>query len=168
MRRALPLALLAVALLVAACGEFGDHNIYGNPIRNGICTSNVQWHADASPEMDPGMDCVGCHAGNEGPNYAIAGTVFLGFHDEDDCYGQPGVTVTLVDSAGRAFTKVTNATGNFAFRPSEVSGLTWPIAASVSFNGNSRAMVTHQSVGACNTCHTPDGLNGAPGRIVVP
>src|SRR5512135_527397 len=100
MRRSLlVLSLAALAVVAAACGEDGEGDIYGHPIRNGICTSGVQWHAGASSEMDPGMDCVGCHASNEGPGYSIAGTVFLGFHDEDDCYGQSGATVTILDSA---------------------------------------------------------------------
>jgi hypothetical protein len=31
-----------------------------------------------------------------------------------------------------------------------------------------RAMVAAQTTGICNSCHTQDGTNLAPGRITVP
>ena len=40
--------------------------------------------------------------------------------------------------------------------------------AKVVVNGIERAMVTPQTLGDCNACHTQNGLQGAPGRIIVP
>lgn len=165
---ALAAALLLGAAFAVGCGQEDEGDITGHPIRNGICTSHVQWSGGASAEMDPGMDCVGCHAGNEGPDYRVAGTIFFGPHDEDLCGGVSGVTVTITDSAGHVFTQVTNSTGNFAFRPSEMPGWTPPYTARIDSGGSTRAMSTPQSDGACNACHSPDGANGAPGRILAP
>jgi hypothetical protein len=38
----------------------------------------------------------------------------------------------------------------------------------VTYMGRERAMVTMQTSGDCNSCHTQNGANAAPGRIVLP
>jgi mono/diheme cytochrome c family protein len=43
-----------------------------------------------------------------------------------------------------------------------------PYTAKLSDGAKTRAMVGKVTSGDCNSCHTKDGLNGAPGRILVP
>jgi mono/diheme cytochrome c family protein len=43
-----------------------------------------------------------------------------------------------------------------------------PFTAKVVVGGKERVMVGPQTLGDCNACHTQNGLQGAPGRIIVP
>jgi hypothetical protein len=38
----------------------------------------------------------------------------------------------------------------------------------VQFKGKTRAMVAPQTNGDCNSCHTENGANKAPGRVLLP
>ncbi|MGD0679831.1 MAG: hypothetical protein ABSC94_30975 [Polyangiaceae bacterium] len=42
------------------------------------------------------------------------------------------------------------------------------LTATITYNGKTAAMTTPQMTGDCNSCHTEQGANGAPGRIVLP
>ena len=58
--------------------------------------------------------------------------------------------------------------GNF-HSPTTVAGLTLPYTARVvSPSGSIIAMMTKQTSGDCNTCHTEQGADGAAGRILLP
>jgi hypothetical protein len=43
-----------------------------------------------------------------------------------------------------------------------------PYKAKVTYMGRERAMVAAQTSGDCNSCHTQNGANSAPGRILLP
>lgn len=134
------------------------------------CTSGNYWQAygdDGSSTMRPGEACISCHAssGGEAPQFSAAGTVFPTGHEPNDCYGaHGGATVVITDANGVDHDLPVNSAGNF----STSAALAFPIHAKVVANGQERAMVAAQATGDCNTCHTQDGANGAPGRIALP
>lgn len=82
----------------------------------------------------------------------------------DDCYGVAGVTVTLTDADADVHEAVTNAAGNFWL----TEDVPAPFTVVIEKDGATRAMAAAQSDGACATCHTETGENGAPGRVLVP
>ena len=47
-------------------------------------------------------------------------------------------------------------------------GVPHHFTAQVKFNGQSAEMATPQSTDNCDACHTSQGVNGAPGRIIIP
>ena len=115
--------------------------------------------------MHPGADCIGCHEDSgEGPLYSVAGTVMGDASDADDCFGVPGVAVRITDAGGTLHEVVTNAAGNF-FLSEHVPT---PYTVELEREGRTTAMVAPQSDGACATCHTEVGANGAPGRTIAP
>ena len=57
-----------------------------------------------------------------------------------------------------------NAVGNFSYRGTVAK----PYTAKVTYMGKERIMVTAQTSGDCNSCHTQTGVNSAPGRIITP
>lgn len=57
-----------------------------------------------------------------------------------------------------------NGVGNFFFN----GNLAKPYTAKVVSDVGERLMVTPHQDGDCNKCHTADGAEGAPGRVVVP
>jgi hypothetical protein len=75
-----------------------------------------------------------------------------------------GIQVVITDATGRVLTLPVNAVGNF----SSTTAVTRPFHAKVVRGGVERTMTATQTSGDCNTCHTQNGANGAPGRIVVP
>jgi mono/diheme cytochrome c family protein len=137
------------------------------------CTSNQYWPLgdEESPDMRPGVPCIDCHAkgigGERGPSFIFAGTVFLGLHDEDDCFGSTpaGTTVVVTDAVGRVFEVAVRPRGNFFEEEQEV---TYPIRAEVRRGGQVLAMKDPVPTGDCNTCHSAEGQDGAPGRIIAP
>jgi 1-acyl-sn-glycerol-3-phosphate acyltransferase len=157
-----------------------DGGTGGNPYgQDPICTSNVTWPGTtASQFMGPGEACVTCHKKYGAFLPIFAGTVYPTSHEPNDCNGINGATafkgaqVIINDSAGHKYTLNVNSAGNFytqlaaAYKP--------PYTAYVAYNGKIRAMVTPQTSGDCNACHTQNGTttvpNGpaAPGRILVP
>ncbi len=137
----------------------------------GTCTSNKQWTKgnDGSELMHPGMACNACHQQLGGPNLRVAGTVYPSLHEPDDCIGAappPDRKVVITDSRGTVFEMPVNASGNFqtknGARPRP------PLKAQIVEGQKTRAMVGTVTSGDCNTCHTVNGLNGAPGRILTP
>jgi len=137
------------------------------------CTSGVYWTQgnEGSSRMHPGLACIVCHtqSGGDGPRFAVAGTVYPTGHEYDDCDGSAasGAVVTVTDITGVSKSFTANAVGNFYGSP--VTGWpVFPITAQVTFSGKVRLMSTAVSSGDCNSCHTLDGANGAPGRIALP
>jgi hypothetical protein len=111
--------------------------------------------------MRPGEPCLGCH------NFSIAGTVYPTGHEPNDCNGvgtSAGATVVVTDSKGTMLKLTVNSAGNFYSN----TKITTPYTAAVQTSKGSRAMSSSQTNGNCNSCHTQNGTNSAPGRIVVP
>lgn len=139
-----------------------------------VCTSGTYWTLGnaGSPLMHPGMACNACHQQAGGPNLRIAGTVFPTLRDPDDCNGKgppPQLTVIVTDRDNRNFNLQVNAAGNFVYenrlfqRPPRP-----PLRARVTDGTNTRQMMGTVTSGDCNSCHTAQGRNGAPGRILAP
>jgi len=124
--------------------------------------------------MNPGQPCIACHTTQgegEAPIFALAGTVFAGGHVPDNCQPTAAQTadltqaqVVVTDKNNKTYTMSVSSDGNF----SHSGTVAFPITAKVVYMGKERAMVTPQTSGDCNTCHTADGANGAPGRIALP
>ena len=131
------------------------------------CSSGYQWNGglSESQQMQPGGNCMGCHAQMGGPSFRVAGTVMRDVADVDRCAGVSGITVELTGSDSAKVTMLTNAAGNF------LSGMrvaTPYTARIVDGDGNERVMQTPQTSLNCMECHTATGANGAPGRIFIP
>ncbi|HHH27278.1 MAG TPA: hypothetical protein ENK57_02865, partial [Polyangiaceae bacterium] len=153
----MPVTLSTVVVLSAGCT--GDDVA---EVSTDVCSSGLQWVGgdSESPEMHPGRDCIGCHTDRgEGPRFTSAGTVFLTYDEADDCFGVEGVDVSVTDSTGATLTMTTNAAGNFYF---EEESFVPPVTARVSYAGGSLEMTTAVPSANCASCHTVEGLNGAP------
>ncbi|HEX2734996.1 MAG TPA: hypothetical protein VHM70_25500 [Polyangiaceae bacterium] len=127
-----------------------------------------------SAEMMPGYACTSCHAAanaasgeGDAPIFAFAGTLFPTAHEPDGCIGSgaEGARVTVTGADGQMFTASANAAGNFSF---ETLALVLPYTAKLEFEGRERTMLLSQVNGDCNACHTQAGVQGAPGRMVLP
>jgi hypothetical protein len=124
-------------------------------------------------EHRPGEACASvCHApANSGGlrDFAISGTVFSSLHTPDDCVGDdasaPFTELVIQDRTNAVMSFVLSGTGNFSYQGSYVSP---PFSVSVWVGGKENAAVTPHANGDCNSCHTEQGANGAPGRIVAP
>jgi hypothetical protein len=127
-----------------------------------MCTSKVTWTAGNGSTMRPGDPCLFCHGGR----FAVAGTVYPTAHEAIDCNGASGsgVTVVITDNKGTSFTLTPNSVGNFTY----TGTLALPYRAKVVTAGKTRSMMTPQSEGNCNLCHTQAGAGCAPGRILLP
>lgn len=133
------------------------------------CTSGKTWTDgnQGSPSMHPGAACNACHQTSGGPNLRIAGTVYPSLHEPNDCSGAappPLITVTVTDSRGRIAAMPVNEAGNFL----TTMRLTPPFKATVTNGIQTRSMVGTVNSGDCNSCHTVQGDNKAPGRILAP
>lgn len=158
---------VACAMAVAACSGEEEGGGSSAAVDAGECASGRKWTGGnaESPLMHPGYDCIGCHTSmGEGPRFTVAGTVFADLNDGDDCFGVAGATVVVTGSDGNAVEMTTNEAGNF-FTTQPVAT---PFTAKVVYQGKERAMLSQQTNGACATCHTATGANGAPGRILLP
>jgi mono/diheme cytochrome c family protein len=132
-----------------------------------VCTSGKSWNGgnDGSSSMHPGDACITCHTQRGGPAYKIAGTVYPTAHEPNECYGiVGGITVVVTDAKGVVTNITVNGAGNFYSR----AVITPPFNVKVTSAGKERAMQEPLTAGDCNSCHTEQGLNGAPGRIVAP
>jgi len=167
--RTLRLFFLSSSLFFVSCGGEGGGGFFGGgglqSVPTSTCASGTQWQGgESGSAMDPGRDCIACHAQGEGPNYVIAGTVYQNAGEADDCGGVSGVTVEITGADLNVTTLTTNSAGNFYSRAS----IAMPYGVKLTSNNGTRIMVAHQSVGACNSCHTQTGANAAPGRIMAP
>lgn len=139
-----------------------------------ICTSG-QTRTDGTTgksNMYPGRACIACHATKSGPpKFQIAGTVYPTLHEPDNCHGSSGGTMPIVveitGADGTVFPLTTNSVGNFTYRSSSTT-IKLPYTAIVKQGTKTRAMKGSQMSGDCNGCHTQDGTNYAPGRIMAP
>lgn len=154
-------------------GDCGATASGGGPASNlpVVCTSGTYWSGHRrGANMQPGRACITCHEAEEDdPVVWIGGTVYPTLREPDGCYGiAGGASVVITDAAGRVVTLPVGPTGNFSLSAEDSAPLTMPIRAKVVKDGVERTMATRQSTGNCNACHTQDGANGAPGRILVP
>jgi hypothetical protein len=127
-----------------------------------ICTSKKNWTGGNGVDMRPGNDCAGCHS------FSIAGTVYPTADEPNNCdgTGSNGLKVLITGANGTTLTLTPSATsGNFYSNTKVQTPYSVKITNSA---GASRSMVAHQTAGNCNSCHTPTGANGAPGRIMAP
>jgi len=116
----------------------------------------------AGLQMNPGIPCGNCHGS------WVAGTVYPTGHEPDLCLGKlsDSITVQVTDANGKVATTTADpSTGNFRISS---RSLTAPFKAQVSSSKGTRKMNQTAPNGNCNSCHTQNGLNGAPGRITVP
>ncbi len=160
-------AVILAGLLLGACGEGGEGGNEPDRTPPAKCTSGASWKGEEGPLMQPGGDCIGCHASGEGPKYDIAGTVMGALDDDLNCNGPSGVQVEITDANNQVITLTTNAAGNF-FHEANGSTLAFPIKAKVIKDGKENAMSAAQATGACNSCHGNPPTAGAPGRILAP
>jgi hypothetical protein len=152
-----------------SCGTDGGVDpVFGGPP---TCTSGTYYQGGEGSTMHPGLACIACHSRGEeeAPRFAIAGTIYPTGHEYDDCNAPAaaGAVVEVTDNAGVTRRITANSVGNF----SSSGGSGWPqfpIRARVLFEGRVRAMSGAVPTGDCNTCHTLQGDQGAPGRIALP
>lgn len=148
------------------------------------CASNQLWAYgnSGSAGMNPGLACLACHKGQNfaGQNplgysklsraYFFMGTAFASAHSKDLCIAPPpsGARIEILDKNGVvAQTLTPNSYGNF-YSGSSTTTVALPYTARVVANGKTARMLAPQTSGDCNTCHTEQGLQGAPGRIYWP
>jgi hypothetical protein len=121
-----------------------------------------------SPNMSPGMACLTCHEFRGGPAFTIAGTVFPTAHEPDNCNGidgtKPATTVVITGHDGTVSRLPVNAVGNFSLSTKVVA----PFTVQVTNGTKTRSMKMAITAGDCNSCHTVQGFNFAPGRIMAP
>ena len=122
-----------------------------------MCSSMTYWMDGNGPTMRPGDACMSvCHD----TTLTIAGTVY-----PTVARAAQSATVRVArasssrPASGSAITLTTNAAGNFY---SKVS-VAMPYTAKVVVGGAERRMMTPQSNGNCNACHTQEGAMQAPG-----
>ena len=162
-----PMGTCGAASGVSGDGGSGDANAntYSTPLQ---CTSMTSWMGGNGQSMRPGEACIACHSLGRGPRFAIAGTLYPSAHEPNDCNGvntsANAATVVITDKNGMVTTLTPNPVGNFSYRGT----LATPFQAKVVQGGKERIMITPQTIGDCNTCHTPTGANQAPGRIMLP
>jgi mono/diheme cytochrome c family protein len=137
-----------------------------------VCSSGRTWNSgeDGEDLMHPGRACISCHIQNgegEAPIFAIAGTVYPTPHEPDECLSTSvgGAVVEIHDADGHAVNLSVNANGNFTYTQ---AGFAYPYTAKVLYQGRERAMGAVQTSGDCNGCHTQQGSQSAPGRILLP
>jgi hypothetical protein len=127
-----------------------------------------------APEMNPGFACLVCHAASnaatgeaDAPIFAFAGTLYATGHEPSSCIGGgDGAAQVLVrDVDGQELSALANSSGNFLF---EDAILKPPFSAKVLLDGRERAATTPHHNPDCNVCHTQQGEQGAPGRVVLP
>ena len=108
----------------------------------------------------------------DGPRraYFFSGTVFPDLHEQDLCHSPPpaGAQIEILDAQGNVTLTLTpGAAGNFT-SSAVVAGVPVPYRARLVANGLTRSMSAAQTSGDCNACHTEQGEDGAPGRLVWP
>lgn len=144
------------------------------------CTSKSTWKGGnrESELMNPGMACIDCHSSGEGPTFTIAGTIYPTGHEPDRCNGKAidangnavgTVKVQVLDATGKKVAEATpNSVGNFYLSRRDLAAIPKGGKVQVVSSTGTRAMGDTPSSGDCNSCHTQNGANDAPGRIVYP
>ncbi len=154
-------------------GSGGADTAFDGPSRCASGMSFPMTSAEGDGSMDPGMACLPCHTTGPGPRFVLGGTVFATGHvpdlceptnDQSNALSQAQVVVT--DATGAQYPLQADGVGNFHF--SEGQTLPFPYRAKVTYMGKERPMISAQSNGDCNACHTDAGTQNAPGRIALP
>jgi hypothetical protein len=151
----------------------------GSPTDAGVgpfpttCTSNAFWSQGdhGSSDMNPGLACKACHLTKSLFNDdQFMGTVFPSEHEKDLCDSRPpsGTVVEIVDSTGAVALTLTVSGTSGNFHSALLTAVSMPYTARIVANGATVSMTTPQTSGDCNSCHTEQGANGAPGRIAWP
>lgn len=152
----------------AAVGMGGSSQQATDPLSAApTCSSKISWTRGENAQMRPGEACISCHTANGGPRFSIAGTVYATGHEPNDCNGVPsssGALVLITDAENREYRVSPNVAGNFYLEQS----IALPYRAKVTSGKGERVMISAQSSGDCNGCHTQSGANSAPGRITLP
>jgi hypothetical protein len=139
------------------------------------CTSNIFWTQGdhGSANMHPGVACIACHdkpGSFDSPSLLFGGTVYPSLHEPDDCLGGgasiTGATVVVTDANGTEHSATVRSNGNFLIE--SVFPLKTPARAEIRHNGKVAKMKDDVTNGDCNSCHTVDGANNAPGRLMAP
>jgi hypothetical protein len=135
------------------------------------CSSNTYWGGgEGAATMNPGLACISCHQGErEAPTFTIAGTLYPTAHEPDRCNGagaaaSAGARIVITGADGNSVTLTPNTAGNFNYQ----GAVATPFHARVTYMGRTREMGQAQTSGDCNSCHTQNGANQAPGRILLP
>lgn len=154
-------------------GTPGGGTDAGTPITE-VCTSGTFWSSgnNGSSKMNPGLACIECHSQRGAPEFAAAGTLYPTIREPDLCNGASsstygGASVEIIDAQGKTYSTTPNSAGNFYINAGSAN-LVMPIRARVSYQGKTREMLTAQNSADCNSCHTEQGTNGAPGRVALP
>lgn len=156
-------------------GSCGSPPSDGGPVSNPyntatVCTSGKTGTTSGSSSMRPGEACIACHAkGGDGPRDTFMGTIYPTAHEPNDCVGAAstkytGVQIIATDSQKHSVTLTPNSAGNFMGNAT----LSGAYTIKITYQGRERDMVTAQTNGDCNACHTETGTNNAPGRIMLP
>lgn len=140
------------------------------------CTSRTTAGGGESATMAPGQACINCHRNggggedegeSEAPIFSIAGTLYPTGHEPNNCNGMngsSGARIVITGANGVVLTLTPNSAGNFTSQ----ARVTAPFRAKVTYQGRERLMLSTQTNGDCNACHTQNGASLAPGRIVLP
>jgi MYXO-CTERM domain-containing protein len=156
-------SLVTAVAAAAAVALIGCYDV--SYVTADVCPGGLAWTGGdrASPNMHPGTACVDCHTQNGGPRFTLAGTVFAAKAD-DDCLGAKDTSIVITGADGKILTIAANEAGNFY---SDLA-VKMPYQAKIVSAGKTKVMLTAQSTGDCNSCHTVAGANNAPGRITLP
>jgi hypothetical protein len=166
-----PRAGIVLAFAIAAglaCAALGAQALNPKLVAKADGPSGLKWIGGDSESalMRPGMSCIGCHAKGEGPRFQIAGTVYTNLDEKDEYFGVEGLTVQVTDAKGKVAKYETNKAGNFY--SGRFSSLKAPFAVKVLGKKGENAMNSPAPSGDCASCHTAEGTEGAPGRIIAP
>ncbi|HEY1537173.1 MAG TPA: hypothetical protein VGF76_24300 [Polyangiaceae bacterium] len=128
-----------------------------------VCTSGMTWTGGNGSAMRPGNACRSCHG-----SFSIAGTIYPTEHEPTNCDGvnsSSGIKVVITGSNGTKLTLTPSSAGNFY----STAKISTPYTVTLTGNGTAtRSMLMPQTSGDCNSCHTQNGSNSAPGRIMAP
>jgi hypothetical protein len=140
-----------------------------------VCTSGEYWTLGTtkSASMQPGIACRSCHVvlGQASSyDFDISGTVYPTAHEPDQCNGVADpMNVVITDANGTDHVLPVNNVGNFY--NNDALGflkIPTPYTAKVVSGAGTRPMISAQTNGDCNSCHTEAGTMLAPGRIMAP
>jgi hypothetical protein len=167
---------ITLSLLMVVIGSCAVEPPTVIPNGGPLCVSGTYWTRGDTGDnfMHPGRACISCHSGrHRGPALSVAGTLYSAYHEENECNGNGGgealaqrTYIQITDASGVPFVIFPNRVGNFftthTFR--------FPLrdARVVGPSGRELVMSFPPPTGDCNSCHTREGADGAPGRLVAP
>ncbi len=166
LRRMVPILFSLLLLPAFGCGGAVDPDAAR---ATAGCEPATSAELAESTTMLPGRACLNCHtqggqAGDADVRWTAAGTVFGSINAACNTGGIPGVTVDILDAAGKTqISLTTNAAGNFF----TLAPLTFPLRARLSKNGKTQEMAELQVTGNCHSCHAQPPANTAPGRLFL-